>query len=308
MACTEGEAAAIARVARRQFGLVTAQQLAAFGLSPAAIRRRVGGGRLVRAGEGVYAVSGSPGSWEQAALAACLGLGPGAVLSHRSAGAAWRLDVPAERAIHVTLPYGRSVRASGKALVVHRSRSLDDLERTRLGRLPVTSPARTLVDLASTLRPDALARVVDDALCRRLLPPDRLAGAADRAGAQRRRGAGALRELVAPWLERGSFESVAEARFRRAIAAAGLPAPVVQHAVADGAGFVARTDFAWPDRMVVLEVDGFRWHADPRSHARDSQRSNRLAACGWTVLHATPAELDTAAAGVIAALRRNLAS
>jgi hypothetical protein len=300
------EAMDVARVARQQNGLVTDEQLAAIGLSSESVRRRVAAGALVRMGSGVYAVGGTPCSWEQSALAACLDAGSAAVLSHQSAGAAWHLAVPPALPIHLTVPYGNSARSRAGGVVRHRSRALTAGERTRIGRLPVTSLTRTLVDLAATTSGEALSRIVDDALCRRLVSPARLRAAVEQHARAKRRGTRALRGVIEPWLAGAPFESVAEARFRRAIALAGLPEPVVQQVVTDGDGFVARTDLAWPDQMVVLEVDGFRWHANPDSHARDSRRSNRLAASGWTVLHATPAELEETPAAVIAALRRHL--
>lgn len=302
------EAAAVTGIAQRQHGLVTAAQLQEIGVSAKSVRRRVAAGALRRVGTRVYAVGGAPCSWEQSALAACLDLGHGAVLSHWSAAMAWRLDVPARSPIHVTVPYARNARRLGRAVVLHRSRSLAARDRTRCGALPATSLQRTLLDLAASADPHALARVVDDVLCRRLISPERLGRALDEHARARGRGGPALRALLAPWVRGDRFESVAEVRFLRTIGAAGLPEPVVQRVVSDGGRFVARTDLAWPDRMVVLEVDGFRWHANPASHSRDTERSNRLAACGWTVLHATPAELDRAPDGVIAALRQHLAT
>jgi hypothetical protein len=298
-------ATGLANLASQQFGLVTLEQLHRLGVTPSRLRGQLRRETLVRVVPGVYAVAGSPRSWEQLALGSCLGLGADAVLSHHSAARAWKLDMPDSASLHVTLPHDCRYRRATRDLVVHRTRVLRPGERTRFGRLPVTSIERTIVDLAPEVASGALGRLVDDALCRRLVTPARLLEAADTHGGRRRAGVGQLRHVIQPWLGGTQLESVAEASFLRAITEAGLPPPAVQHVV-KGAG--ARTDFAWPPQMVVLEVDGFRWHANPRSHARDSERSNRLAASGWIVLHATPSELATGLSSVIAALRQHLSA
>ncbi len=69
---------------------------------------------------------------------------------------------------------------------------------------------------------------------------------------------------------------------------------------------LARIDFAWPNHHLALEVDGFRWHANPAAQVEDAARANRLAALGWTVLRTTPAEMAAGHDQVIAAIRRHL--
>lgn len=303
MADTRGADARIGTLAGRQLGLVTVAQLDELGMSRSGLTRRVRAGRLAHAGHGVYALAGSPPTWERAALAACLAAGPDAALSHLTAAAVWDLDGSPGQAVHVTVPYGRSVRASRSGVVLHRTHDWPRSDRVVRGRLTVTSVARTLVDVAGVIESERLAAAVDTALCRRLLTPDQLGAAVERLTAGRRGAAGRLRPLIEPWRSGRTLDSVAEGRARRALLAAGLPPPVVQYEI-EGTG--ARTDFAWPGRRVVLEIDGFRWHASPAAHARDSERANRLAAEGWTVLRATPTEMSEALEGVIAALRRHL--
>lgn len=293
----------VAKIMRQQWGLVTARQAAAAGMSEAVLRRRVRTGVLLRVGTGVYALSGAPTSWEQRALAACLAAGEGAVLSHRSAATAWKLDLPPPDHVDLSVPYGRGARARRQGVVVHRVRQLEPVDCAKIGRLPATSLARTVVDLAGALEPPVLAKVVDDALCRRLVSPERLDRTVARLLPGRGPAVSGLRDVLAPWLEGRPLDSAAEGVFCRAIAAAGLPAPLVQHHPQAGR---IRVDFAWPAPMVVLEVDGFRWHSGPDSHAKDSHRANVLASRGWTVLRATPRELEQSATTVIAALRSHL--
>jgi Protein of unknown function (DUF559) len=305
MAASSNPDRAIARIARAQRGLITAQQARDAGLSMDAVRHRVASGALVRAGRRVYAAGFVQLSWEQRALAACLDLGGDALLSHRSAAMAWKLDLPPHPAIEATVSYGRNV-VRQSTVVVHRSRSIPRQHRAIVGGLPVTSLARTMLDLAGVIESQRLAKLVDDALSRRLVTPQRLRWAIDQDGGRRSKGVETLRDLVRPWLETPELESVAEAAFLRTLTTAGVPAPALQYPLRLRAVGPVRLDFAWPEEMVAVEIDGFRWHADPESHAHDSARANALAAGGWIVLRATPTELRDRPSEILTALRRRL--
>jgi very-short-patch-repair endonuclease len=299
--------AAVSRIASRQLGIVTRRQLDDAGVSEARLRYRLAVGTLVRAGRAVYRVTSVPRTWEQRALAACLAAGPGAVLSRRSAATVWHLDLGVPEVVDVATAdrHGRSPATDG--VRVHRVRALAVADVARVGVLPVTTVARTLVDLVADLEPAVLRRVVDDALVRDLVTPARMREAMTRLGGRGRPGFCALRAALEVWNTGSELESVAEAAAVRLLAASGLPAPVRQHRIVDADGREMRLDFAWPDQRVTFEVDGFRWHAGPRARDRDSSRTNTLIATGWTVVRATPAELDDRAATVVDALRRHLA-
>lgn len=296
----------IARIAGRQLGLVTRHQLVEAGVTDSPLRRRVAAGTLVRAGYAVYRVSAAPRTWEQRALAACLATGGGAVLCRRSAARLWRLDLPASDAVDVATAdrHGRARVAGG--IRVHRPLALDPLDTTRVGALPLTTVARTLVDLAAELQPTVLQRVVDDALAQGLVAPARVHDVMARLGGRGRSGFCALRAVLGEWNTGGPLGSVAEAAASRLLAASGLPVPVRQYHVVGVDGTEMRVDFAWPEQRVVLEVDGFRWHSGPRARDRDSHRTNALVAAGWHVVRATPSELEDGGATVVAALRRHL--
>lgn len=296
----------LASIASSQYGLVTTDQILGAGLSDDSLRRRRVNGSLVPVRRGVYRMRGAPRSWEQDALAGCLAAGRDAVLSHRSAATAWNLDLPRIAQIHVTRLRPASPRTRGDGLTIHTTRVLSSGDRTRVGRLPVTGVARTLVDLSTEIRPGVLARIVDDALCRRLVRPNQLNDTLDRCAARGRTGTRVFRATLEPWIAGAEPESVAECALLRRLAAEGLPSPTRQHPVYDGEHLVARVDFAWPASMTLLEVEGFRWHGGPRSHANDSLRANTLACLGWTVLRTTPAELETSPHAVLGVLRRRL--
>ena len=164
---TRGVDAVIAALAERQHGVVARRQLVALGLSRREIERRIEQGRLHLLHAGVYAVGHrvlSPhGRWMAAVLAA----GPDAVLSHRSAAALWGLRATSRTRIEVTAP--RDLRPR-KGLHPHCAVLPDD-ERTIHQGIPVTTPARTLLDLAGVLERQALDRALDEAEALRLPGP-----------------------------------------------------------------------------------------------------------------------------------------
>ncbi len=158
----------LADLASRQHGVVHRRQLLALGVRPAGVGRRVRAGRLHPVHRGVYAVGpcdlGRDGRW----LAAVLACGEDAVLSHGTAAALWGLRRAQGPVIDVAVPAsgGRNAPAGVR---LHRVRALGRADTHRLGSLPVTTPERTLEDLAAELAPAELARAVDAAAARGLL-------------------------------------------------------------------------------------------------------------------------------------------
>ena len=252
----------------------------------ASIRSRLEAGRWVRVGPGVYRIAGVPVTWKQRALAACMVSGPGAVVSHRSAAVLWGVSGFRPGAIDITVPPGRSNR---NALArVHRSH----VEATRREGIPVTRPARMLVDLAGVVGAELLEEAVDDVLCRRLSRLDELHGGRSRA----------LRAVLDAWNGDALPDGVAEMRLVRRLLAVGLPQPVRQHEVHDKGQFVARVDLAYPDHRLAIELDGFRWHAGRRPFRGDRLRRNRIEAAGWRLLETAPDDIDALcreAAGIL---------
>jgi predicted transcriptional regulator of viral defense system len=151
----------IADLAAAQHGVVHRRQLLYLGLSDSAVGRRVAAGRLHRVHRAVYAVGhpvlGAHGRW----LAAVLACRPGAVLSHASAGALWEIRPSAAERIDVTLPGAGRPRAP--RLRVHRARGLGTEDVTTRRGIPVTSPERTILDLAASLSERELEKVLDRA-------------------------------------------------------------------------------------------------------------------------------------------------
>ena len=157
--------AALARLAAPQHGVVTRDQLLTAGVNVKAIGYRLKVGRLHQLHRGVYAVGHRPPSPHARAMAAVLACGAGAALSHRSAGALWAITPPWRGPVDVTAPGRR--RHPG--LTTHRSSTLTRADITRHYGIPITTPARTLHDLARVLPSHALTRAVNEARIRNLI-------------------------------------------------------------------------------------------------------------------------------------------
>jgi predicted transcriptional regulator of viral defense system len=160
---------AIARLASRQGGVVGHAQLVGLDLSPQAIERRVRAGQLQPLHRGAFAVGHRAVAAEGRRWAAVLALGDGAFLSHHSAADAHGIRPSSSGLVHVTVR-GRGGRERRAGIRVHRPRALPDDEVTTLKRLPITTPARTILDLASAgLRGRPLMTALDQAEQRKLL-------------------------------------------------------------------------------------------------------------------------------------------
>src|SRR2546421_8160405 len=185
---------AAALVAESQHGLVTREQARAAGLSDDAVQRRLSSGLWERLHQGVYRLAGAPPSHKQAVMGVCLAGGAGAVASHHTAAGIWGLPV-AGRCLEITVVRPRRVHLAGVA--VHQTTRLPQVDAVWRDHIPLTSVARTLVDLSGVLRPDRLESALDHALAERQVSPGYLRWRLEDLGTQGRVGAGALMDLVA---------------------------------------------------------------------------------------------------------------
>jgi len=269
------------RLAAGQYSLADHDQLLELGMTPRQLQDRAAAGLLITVHRGVYRLPGTPVSPEQEALAACLAAGPGAVASHRSAAALWRLrGVEAPRA---EITVRGSACPSLLSVTVHRTDRLDPADVSRACRVPVTSPARTLLDLGAVSPAWVVEPALEDALMRGLVTFPLLTATLARLCGPGRRGAGVLRRLVH---ERdpatAPTESVLEDRLLTVLRRAGLPEPVRQHRVGG-----VRLDFAYPEVRLGIEADSRIWHGARTDVQRNSDKANVLVARGWRVLHFT---------------------
>ena len=247
------------------------------------MRRR---GRWERSLRGVYRSPEAPRTWRQELLAACLAIGPSAVVSHRSAAALWGLDGFGPGWIELSVDRQRFHRLPG--VIVHRSTDVDATSAILRTGIPVTGPARTIVDLGAVVPAWKVEAALESALGRRLVTLSGLRATLDEVARRGRRGAGVLRALLDERCDGTRLnESVLEARTLRLLREYSLPTPTPQWEVRVGRRLVGRVDFAYPKLSLALEVDGFESHSSLTAFGRDRARQNDLVAAGWTVLRFT---------------------
>jgi very-short-patch-repair endonuclease len=270
----------VARRAAEQLGVLSLDDLRACGLARDAVSVRVRNGRLHRIHRGVYAVGHANISLEGRFLAAVKACGPGAVLSHFSAAALWGLLDWDDRHPEVTV-FGMATRVH-PGLRVHRTRRLDRQDVGRHEGIPVTSPARTLLDLASALPDRALRRAVRQAQSLHRVNLIQLAEVLTRLGA--RRGVRKLAKIVAtdPAPTRSELEDVVLDLILRG----GLAHPRVNAPLVLGGRRVV-PDFRWPEQHLIVEADGAAWHESKLAREDDAERQALCEAHGERVLRVT---------------------
>lgn len=251
----------MARVAGRQHGVISVQQLAAAGLDKDAIAWRVRVGRLHRLHRGVYAVGHRSLSWRGRWKAAVLAAGDGAVLSHHSAAALWEFVKPMAGTVELTVP-GSAGNRRRPGLAIHRSRTLGPGTITLRHGIPVTTPARTITDLEGTVAAYLLRRAIRQA---------ELAG--------HRLGAGVTVHRT---------RSDLELDFLAFCVAHGLPRPEVNVRV--GRFLV---DFLWREARLAVETDSWSYHRGSVAFEDDHARHLELRVRGIDLLRITGLQLRT---------------
>ncbi len=261
------------RLAERQHGVVSVEQLRRLGVGRSGVTRRVKIGRLHRIHRGVYAVGHRGLSQHGYWMAAVLVGGDGTVLSHTSAAALWEFLKPFRGPIHVTSP-SLNGRARRSGVVVHRSRSLADPSlTTERRRIPVTTPQRTIDDLRICVEPYLVRRAIRQAEHGRY----RLSGAT-RAKTKRTR-------------------SDLELDFLAFCARHALPRPEINVKVGRW-----EVDFVWRAERVAVETDFFDYHRGSVSFEDDHQRELDLRRAGYAVRRYTGTQIREHPAAVVADL------
>ena len=231
----------------------------------------------------------------RAAVAALRG-----VASHHDAARLWGMELVQPSDVHhATVARCRS-RLSRSGTRVHRA----DVEAVEVAGVPATTAARTVLDLCRAL-PHAEAVVAADSALRRglLTVPGLLAAAAALAPAA---GRPRVRDVVARVDARSG--SVLETLCRLVLEDAGLRPFETQYVVRSGRSILGRVDFAWPEQRLVVEVDGFAFHADRAAYRADRRRGNALVLAGWRVLRFSYEDVVGAPAVVAAVVRAALAA
>jgi hypothetical protein len=268
----------LAQVAAEQWGVVDYDDLRRCGFSEDAVLRRVRDGRLHPLYKRVFAVGHPNVSVRGRFLAAVKACGPGAVLSHFAAAVLWGILRWDGRDPEVLVPKLR--RHPG--IKTRRTARLDDIDIRRRHGIPVTSPARTLLDLAAILPQKGLRRATREAFALQLVAVPQLADVLRRLGPCR--GSSNLSSIVA----RGYLptRSELEDAVLDLILAGGLHEPDVGLPLrVDGRRVIP--DFRWPEQRLVIEADGAAWHDNQLAREDDAERQAILEASGERVVRVT---------------------
>jgi very-short-patch-repair endonuclease len=267
-------------LAEAQHGVLATWQLTGLGLASSTIHAREQTRRLHRVHRGVYAIVPrtllAPNGFR---MAAALAGGPDAALSHRSAGDLRAVRPHAGRH-EISVP-GRGGRRPRTDLVVHRPRSLDPADVERVDGIPVTTWARTMLDLAATIRPDHLPRALTRSERLRVFDrraiDDAVARTPNHPGVRPLLGA-----LAALHPQAHRTRSHLEDAMLAVCDAHRLPRPKVNEEVLG-----REVDFVWADQGLLVETDGWEDHGTRVAFQSDRTRDRALTIAGFSVLRFT---------------------
>jgi hypothetical protein len=299
---------AIAELAEPQYGAFHRRQALASGIGDDDLHRRLGGS-LELIYPTVFRHRGAPPSWRQRLMAACLLGGPGSAVSHRAAAALLGLDRYRKEVLEITVPRPR--RHTTGDVLVHRARDLLAIDVVPIAPgepLLVTTPARTILDLAGVDRDVArVGEALDSAIRKELTTADAVRW---RVQALRKRGRAGVRVMDALLAEREAAplpESPLERRFLRLLADADLPPPVCQYELRRPDGrFVARVDCAYPEQRLAIELYGHAYHSSVGQRDRDMVRENDIDELGWSLRTFSYRQVNEQRGYVAATVRRAL--
>jgi hypothetical protein len=203
--------------------------------------------------------------------------GPDTVLAGRSAAELWGIRQGARAVVEVISP--RRLELPG--IEAHRIVLPDDEVTLRRG-IPVTTPARTLLDLAAVVGERYLHAAFDEAEVRRLASPTSLDALVTRYPG--RRGTSAIRRVLEDHRKNGEtvLRSVLERRFLALLDDHGLPRPRMNRVGAEG-----ELDARWPEQRLIVECDGFASHGTRKAFEADRARDRALQVAGWRVVRIT---------------------
>ncbi len=292
----------LARVAAAHHGVFTLAHARSIGFADHEIKSRRSSGAWIRERERAYRIAGAPVHWRGELLAACWAGGFRAHASHRSAAALWNLPGGSRDIIELTCPRWR--RARHGELVVHETKAFESKDVTHVDNIPVSTPARTILDLGAVRGPHTIELALEVALHQKIVTMVEIREVLWRLGRSGRNGVGVLRSVVRPRDPAAvPTESPMETRVLQVLRAAGFPEPERQFVVRANGKFVARVDLAYPNFRVAIEYESYEWHLGARALERDSARRNELVSAGWTVLAATAADVRRGGIDLCRALR-----
>ncbi|MGH9048699.1 MAG: type IV toxin-antitoxin system AbiEi family antitoxin domain-containing protein [Acidimicrobiia bacterium] len=296
---------AISAIAGRQFGIFSRRQALACGATPSLVRRRLAAGLWIAVADGVYRLRDFPLSWHASLFTAVLATSGPAIVSHESAAALYRFPTFQPGRVVVTIRHGAGRQRRG--VTVHQLDDVASEHVTTLERLPVTTAARTVIDLAAVCRRGRVGYVVEEALADEKVSIDQLCACFDAVARPGKPGVNTLRPLLAAhspgYVPPGTK---LERLLLRVLREGGLPRPHLEYPFPGRLPGEGRVDAAYPEERLIIEADSRRWHMRRRDFAEDRRRDNEATLAGWRTLRFTWADLTNEPAAVVAAVRAAL--
>lgn len=298
----------IVTIATSQSGTISRRQLLDAGVGVDAVRSELERGRLLASHRGVYLLAGAPLCERQALWAAHLATGHSSVVSHGSAGILHKLHAVQPCPPTLTIPHGRSIRRRS-GLVIHRSRHLDDADVMFDNGLPVTSPTRTIVDLAGECSRVRLAAMLEEAHFGRVTSYSRVGETLLRVGGAGRAGVCLLCSILD---DQAGGENLARSVLERLLGEllrrAGIEQFSRQHPLPSLGAIEGMVDAYVDDGAMVTEVDGRRWHARQADMKRDRERDFAAMQMGVITVRFLHEHLTSDMEGCAEGLRRVVAN
>ncbi|MDX1468906.1 MAG: type IV toxin-antitoxin system AbiEi family antitoxin domain-containing protein [Acidimicrobiia bacterium] len=291
--------------ASRNGGVFTVQDAEALGVTEKMIRTRVDSGVFVRIGRGVLSLPGT--ATRSDVLLRAAGRVLGAIVSHQSAARIHGVGPVTVKTPSVTVSH-RSTH-SFHGITVHQSTDLLDAHVTEHEGMKVTTPERTIIDLAQVTGEKRLEHIVDNALAGRIVRIEDIAELHRSLSRKGKPGVRRLRGILSKRLNDGQVPlTVLERETIQLLVGTGLPRPAKQFKAPWLKPVDGRVDFAYVDQRLIIEVDSRRWHALFDAFETDRRRDNAVQLAGWRILRFTWAMVTEEPDEVVAAVRQALAT
>ena len=284
-------------------GTITSAEAQALGASREWLARREREGWLERCGFSTYRLPGAESEWRATLAAACHRLG--AVVSHESAAQLHGMPRLRRGLLIVSVPVRRTNRYPG--VDVRQKTDLTPDQITQASGLPVTTPARTIIDMSAQIGVKRLGRLVDSSVAQGSTSYEAVLALFQRLGRRGKPGTQRMRKVLE---DRGGAPdrdpSELEHRLLDLIESVGLPPPSGEFHAPWLAHTNGRVDLAYEDHRLVIEGDSRRWHALADAFLADRERDNRAQLAGWRVLRFTWWDIEQRPEYVVLTIRAAL--
>lgn len=289
--------------AKRHGGVISTKEAVDLGMAKSTLDRRVADGIFVRLSRGVLALPGT--STRPDLMMRAAGRLFGAVVSHQSAARIHKMQPIPRSEPTVTVPHRGTYSFPG--LIVHQSTDLLPEHVVAINGMNVTSPARTILDLAKVLGERRLAKVLDHSLAGRIVDFDELVWLYLALTRQGKKGMRMIGRLLAERAdEKRVPETVLETRLFRLLVDAGVRPPEKQFHAPWLKPIDGRVDFAYVGEEIVIEADSRRWHLLFDAFDVDRRRDIAAQLAGWMVLRITWKMITEDPQFVVTSVRRAL--